>query len=183
MPDDLLFWDRKTQKGEVKKILKDDSNARFVEFAALLLSRTGDPKEVFSDYLDKLIFCRNWNRIKNQMRKNKWNDNRIIFWDTVYGVAAKDIGKEALRTRKIIPVTQEVKPVGKKIREARKRLGWTQKKLAEKTRISQQTISLVENGHTNISLKMLKKITDALSLEISISERETSSIKTQTYTY
>lgn len=183
MPDDLLSWDRKITKNEAKKILKDDSSARFVELAAILLSGSGDPKEVFSDYLDKLIFCRNWNRIKKQMRKNKWNDNRIIFWDTVYEVAAKDIGKEALRTKKSIAITQEVEPVGKKIREARKRLGWTQKELAKRTRISQQTISLVENGRTNISLKMLKKVTDALGLEICISERETSSVKAQTYTY
>jgi DNA-binding XRE family transcriptional regulator len=183
MVNNSLFWDKKITVEEVKKILKDDSNSRFIEFAALLLSRTNDPRQVFANYISKILFCRNWRKIKTQMRKNKWSDNKIIFWDTIHGVVVKDIDKNELKAKKTISVSQEIKPIGDKIREARKRVRWTQGELANKSKISQQTISLVENGYTNISLSVLKKIADALGLEIRIDYKEDKSSKAQTYSY
>ena len=183
MVNNSLFWDKKITTEEIRKILKGDSNPRFIEFAAILLSRTNNPKQVFTNYLSPILFCRNWRRIKTQMRKNKWSDNKIIFWDTIYGVAVKDIDKNELKTKKTLSVSQEIKPIGDKIREARKRVGWTQGELANKAKISQQTISLAENSHTNISLSVLKKIVDALGLEIRIDYKEDGVSKVQTYSY
>ena len=183
MVNNSLFWDKKITAEEIKKILKDDANPRFIELAALLLSRTNNPKQVFANYLAAILFCRNWRKIKTQMRKNKWSDNKIIFWDAIYGVAVKDIDKNELKTKKTIAVSQGIKSIGDKIREARKHTGWTQKELANKAKISQQTISLTENGYTNISLGVLKKIADALGLEIRIERKEDGVSKAQTYSY
>ncbi len=183
MVNNSLFWDKKTTTEEVKKILKDDSNPRFIEFAALLLSRTNNPKQVFTGYLSSILFCRNWRRIKIQMRKNKWSDNKIIYWDAIYGVVIKDIDKNELKTKTPTSISQEIKPIGDKIREARTRVGWTQGELANKAKISQQTVSLAENGYTNISLNTLKKIVDAVGLEIRIDYKEDGASKTQTYSY
>ena len=82
---------------EAVEILKDESDPRFVELAALLLSRTGASKEVFNNYLDKARFCRNWRRIKIKMRHNDWNDARINFWDEVYRVVSMGIDKNELK--------------------------------------------------------------------------------------
>jgi len=86
-----IFWDKKVNKEEVKKILKNESHKRFIYFASLLLSRTNDIKTIFSEYLDKVIFCNNWIKIKRQMRKDKWNNVKINFWDEVYKVAKKKV--------------------------------------------------------------------------------------------
>jgi len=75
-----ILWDKKITPEKIKKILKDESNPRFIEFAALLLSRTNNPKEIFDDWMDKVIFCRNWQKIKRKMRTNKWSDKKIIFY-------------------------------------------------------------------------------------------------------
>lgn len=172
MANNTLLWDKNVTSGEVRKILKDEAGERFVEYAALLLSRANDPKQVFTGYLDKVVFCRNWRKIKNKMRQNRWNDNRIIFWDAVYGVAVQGIDKSKLKAKKTISVNPDMKPIGDKIRKARRHTGWTQSELSGNARVSQQTISLVENGCTNISLNVLKRILDALDLEIHIRGKE-----------
>jgi len=183
MEDNIIFWDKKIDINEVKMILKDELSPRFIEFAALLLSRINDPKQVFNNYLTKVMFCRNWKKIKIKMRKNKWNDNKIIFWDAVYEVAVKDIDKNSLKTKKDKVSDPEMKSIGQKIEETRKRKRWTQKELANQSKVSQQTISLAENGHTNISLRALKKITDALSLKIYIENEEKKLSNVDTYVY
>ena len=74
-----ILWDKKISIEELKNILRDESNHRFIYCAALLLSRTNNRKEVFANYLDKVIFWKNWRKIKREMRKNKWTDKRIYF--------------------------------------------------------------------------------------------------------
>lgn len=76
----------------------------------------------------------------------------------------------------------ETKEIGERIKAARKNNGWTQKELAQKTNLSQQTISFIENGCTNITMKTFKKIADALNLRISVETRCEDSSSIQTYT-
>lgn len=178
MEEDVIFWDKKLSKEEIKAILKDDSGPRFIEYAALLLSRTNRPQMAFL-YLDKKKFCRNWRRIKRQMRTNKWNDTRIIFWDEVYRVEVQSIDKSELKSPKERKV---VTTIGKGIKEARKKKGWTQKELAKQAGISQQIVSFVENNYVNISIRTLTKIVDALGLKISIEDKDHPAAKTETYT-
>lgn len=80
----MIFWDINLSIEEIKSILRDESHIRFIRFASLLLSRTDRTKEIFSDYLDKVTFCKNWRKIKQEMQKDKWNDSMIDFWEKVY---------------------------------------------------------------------------------------------------
>lgn len=169
-----MFWDRKITKLEAKKVFKNENHPRFVEYAALFLSRTNEPKAVFKEYIDKKTFCRQWRRIKAKMRENKWNDTRIIFWDEVYRMASSHFDKEELRIpkEKKTVVSSDIGQIGQKIRKARKAKGWTQGELAKKTGFSQQTISFVESGYINMSFLTLKKIADIVGLKISILDKE-----------
>ena len=169
MEDNItIFWDKRTNTEEAKKILKDESNPRFIEFASLLLARTNEPKKIFSNYLSQEAFVRNWIKIKLKMRQNKWNDRRIIFWDEIYRVVKRNPSFKGLREFKERPlrVDSEIKKICDQIKDARQKGGLTQIELAKKTGLSQQSISFVEQGYVNISLSTLKKIIDALNLKI-----------------
>ncbi len=164
------LWDRKISIDKVKNILKDENDYRFIEFAALLLSRKNIPKEIFDIYIDPLMFCRNWHRIKRKMRKDKWNNIRIEFWQQIYNVLLDKYKKEGT-------VIKEVKKsradpfceyIGNKIRKIRKQKALNQAELAKKTGMSQQIISRIEKGNENVSIITLKKIADALGVKIDL---------------
>ncbi|MBI5144312.1 MAG: helix-turn-helix transcriptional regulator [Candidatus Omnitrophica bacterium] len=165
-----IFWDRKIDQKKIARILKNQSDPQFIETAALMLSRTNKPREVFERYLDKIIFCRNWHRIKRRMRLNKWADTKIIFWDEVYKVLSKKIGRPAVphAQARALHIDPEMKVLADSAREARKEQGFTQAELGKKAKISQQTISFFEKGYINISLKNLKKIADALGMAVAL---------------
>lgn len=168
-----VFWDKKISKNEVKNILADELNPRFIEFAASFLSRNNEPSSVFNNYLNKKLFIRNWAKIKRRMRENKWSDTRIIFWDEIYKAVRKSMGIKALREHKERPldIDPDIKIICEQIKEKRRQDGLTQTDLAEKTGLSQQTISFVEKGYVNISLRTLKKIADALNLKVVLADR------------
>ncbi len=54
-----------------------------------------------------------------------------------------------------------------KIRTMRKRKGWTQAQLAEKSGVSANYIALLERGDRTPSLKLLSRIADALEVKVS----------------
>ena len=165
-----IFWDRKISVKEARNILKDDLNKKFFDIAAILFARTNEPKKVFSQYMNKIIFCKNWQTIKRKMRKNKWNDNRIIYWDTVYKVMIRGIDKTKIEKKEKTKnkAKLETLEIGTTIKKARKRLKWTQKKLSNETGLSQQTISSIENGNLNFSIDTLIRVVKTLRLKISI---------------
>jgi DNA-binding XRE family transcriptional regulator len=168
-----VFWDKKFTQDEIKNILKDELNPRFVEFAALLLARTNKPRNIFAGYLTKEIFVNNWSKIKRRMRENKWNDHRIIFWDEIYKAVKKKTNFGRVREVKYRPleVDPEIKKISDLIRKKRGKNGLTQVQLAKRSGLSQQAISFVERGYVNISLRTLKKISDALNLRIVLEEK------------
>lgn len=166
-----LFWDRKISLDQVKDILKDPDHSQFVEYAALLLSRTNEIKKVFAEFLDKKVFCINWRRIKARMRKNKWTDERIILWDGVYEVLSKDLGIKESR-KETTHLHFKTYEVGKAIRDARTKKDWSQKELARRAHVSQQLISFMERGSLNFSFETLMKVTSALGLQFSIKAKE-----------
>jgi transcriptional regulator with XRE-family HTH domain len=59
--------------------------------------------------------------------------------------------------------------LGAAIREARKKLGWSQGVLSERAGVSRPTIARVEAGH-DISTASLSKVTSALGLTVTINE-------------
>lgn len=165
------LWDRNIPEEELKDILKDPQHERFVEIAALLLSRNNVPKDIFSQYLDRKVFVQNWRRIKRQMRKNKWNDSRIIFWKAIYEKLFSDYKLKGVEVfeRKIekrnIGLSRDV---GQKIRNLREEEKLSQKELAQKMGISQQMISRIETGRENLCFSSLEKIITALGRSISL---------------
>ena len=166
-----IFWDRKTTKKEAQDILKDDSGPRFTEFASLVLSRVSRPKEVFDIYMDKMTFLKNWRKIKRRMRKDSWNDTRIIFWDEVYDVLSQDVDKKQLKEKRSA-VSEESRSIGGIIKGARQKKQLSQKALAQAAGMSQQLVSFLENGYFNVSLSTLKKVLDVLGLEFSITQKQ-----------
>lgn len=165
------LWDKKISEREAQNIFKDPENARFVPTAAALLSRTNTPRENFARYLDKEAFVQNWARIKRRMRKDNWNDQRIIFWQAVYDkLAAEFLAKGiALRpARDEGPVDELTRQIAEKIRDVRQASGLTQGELAEKIGISQQVISRVEKGRSDIRLLTLEKIARALGRAVNV---------------
>jgi HTH-type transcriptional regulator/antitoxin HipB len=169
-----IFWDKKVTNDEVKGILKDEKNDKFVYFASIVLSEKIDIKEVFSDYLSKELFCRNWKRIKNRMRKNKWKDKNIDFWDEVYRTVKKSIDPARLKISKkeYVFVVPETKSLVELLKKTRKKRGMKQEDLANKTGLSQQTISALESGHINFSFTTLFKVLNALGVEIVLRTEE-----------
>lgn len=163
-----IFWDKKINTEEAKRILKDEDNPRFIEFSSLLLARSNKPKRIFDNYLSKELFIKNWVNIKRRMRDNKWNDSRIIFWDEIYKAVRKNIAVKGFREPKVRPldIDPEVKIICDKIKDYRNKSRLTQTELAKKSGLSQQSISFIEQGYINISLRTLKKIADALDLRI-----------------
>ncbi len=58
------------------------------------------------------------------------------------------------------------KIIGDNIRLYRSRLGWSQEKLAVRSRLSLNFVSALERGTVNISVCNLEKIAKALKIEI-----------------
>ena len=166
------LWDRKTSVNEVKKILRNPKNEKFLKFAALLLSRENSPKEVLSKYLRPINFCRNWRLIKKVMRKDNWNEPRIEFWQAIYEKLLEKYRRKKIQIngfeKEVKPIDELCQAVGGKIENIRKQKGFTQKQLAKKMKVSQQLISRAESGRENISLITLKKIVSSLGSEILI---------------
>ena len=77
------LWDRKRDILKAKEIFKDPKHKEFVLLASLLLARNNKPKEIFKDYIKPILFCRYWPAIKKRMRKNSWDEPRIIFWQVI----------------------------------------------------------------------------------------------------
>jgi transcriptional regulator with XRE-family HTH domain len=54
---------------------------------------------------------------------------------------------------------------GKKVREERKKKGFSQEQLAEKASVHRTYIGMIERGEKNITLLNIEKIANALDLE------------------
>lgn len=167
------LWDRNISEGQARRILARPGHKRFLSLAALLLARKNVPREVFGRYINRLDFCQNWPRIKQQMRRDKWNEPRIEYWQAIYEKLKESYHKkgiEILERTKVVTVDKFCKKIGQQIREARKEIGLTQAMLAKKIGVKQQMISRIESGRENASLITLEKIADKLGLAITLSK-------------
>ncbi|MFH1801203.1 MAG: helix-turn-helix transcriptional regulator [Candidatus Omnitrophota bacterium] len=164
------LWNINKTEDEIKRILKDPQEKSFVHYASLLLSRhSGLPKEIFQDFLSKENFCRHWFEIKRKMRKDKWNDERIPFWDEVYKYLIREFKK------KNVVFSRQGKQVQKKpawekmagdIRAWRRAQKMTQAEFAKKMGVKQQFISKIESGTRNLSTRTLEKIRKAAGISL-----------------
>lgn len=164
------LWDRKVDLGQVKRIFANPKHKDFILFAALLLTRKNQPREVFKEYIDPLVFCKDWVNIKRQMRKDKWSNQRIDFWQAIYEKLIEKYRKKGVkfRDRKEKTAGELCEKAGKEIRKIRKSQGLSQKALAKKMGVSQQLISRIERGDENMSLTNLTIIARALDENIEL---------------
>ena len=164
------LWDRKISIKEAKKVLKDPEHKNFISLAALLLARKNQPQQIFKEYIDPVVFCTYWAKIKKSMRNDKWNSQRIIFWQAIYEKVRDRYKKKGFRFRekKDIVVNDLCKGAGEQIRNARKEQKLSQDELAKKLGVSQQLISHIEKGRENVSLITLANILKALDKKLVI---------------
>lgn len=102
--------------------------------AALLLSRNNDPKDVFRHYFDPLVFCKQWAAIKRRMRKDKWSEPRIVFWQAIYENLSDKYRKKGIIFRGETPQVKAplCYATGKQISCIRREQGLSQKEMAKK---------------------------------------------------
>jgi len=164
------LWDRKITTQQVKQILKNPRHREFAQIASLLLARNNEPRQVFNEFLDPLIFCRQWQRLKKRMRRDKWNSQRIAFWESIFEKLKEKYKEEgvSLRQKSGRPRSSVCHKVGGKLHKIRTEKGLSQKELAKKLSISQQIISRIEKWKENVSLITLNKITQALGKNLRI---------------
>lgn len=164
------LWDRNIGVQDARRILKQPEDKRFILIASLLFSRKNEPEEVFSNYIDPLIFVKYWTEIKKRMRQDKWAGDRIIFWQAIYEKLIERYRKKGIKFRSSNSAFRDAlyESAGKAVRNTRVEAGWSQKELAKKAGISQQLISRIEKGRENVSLSTLKKISDALDRDLEI---------------
>ena len=62
--------------------------------------------------------------------------------------------------------------IGKEIRLARKRLGYTQKSLSEKTKVNKTTISEIENGSFTGSFDIFERVLDGVGLQFEVNKKK-----------
>jgi len=168
MAKQAWLWDRKDIDSEIKEILKEPGHPRFVYFAALLLERSNEPGVVFSQYIEKIVFCRHWPRIKKRMRKNAWANKRIIFWDAIYRRLYKKFKADGVkfRTHQKEDKGKLCKMIGNMIRKARTERGMTQKEFAGKLQVTQQFVSLLELGRENISINTFERMANVFDAKV-----------------
>ena len=163
------LWDSRLGETESRKILNDENHPKFDIYAEKLFSRVSDPKIVFN-IVDKATFCKKWPGIKKRMKRDRWLENRVVFWQTIYERVHERLKIMGIKLRE--PQEVEIPPermkLAQEIRNIRMKLGYTQKDMARKLGVIQQYISKIESGHENVSVDTLKRIADAFGKELVI---------------
>ena len=163
------LWDSRLGETEVRKILKDENHPKFDIYAEKLFSRISDPKIVFN-IVDKVTFCKKWPTIKKRMRKDRWLESKVIFWQTIYERVYERLKEQRIKIRQ--PQKAKIPPerakLAQQIRRIRIKLGYTQKDMAKKLGVIQQYISKIESGHENVSVDTLKRIADVFGKDLVI---------------
>ncbi len=165
------LWDKKYSEAQVKQILRDPKNSRFAEITAIMLARNNQPKKIFKRYIKAKLFCVEWPSIKRRMRSNKWNDERIVFWQGIYDYLVarfKKSGISIAEKRKSLGEEARFQELGNIVKKARRDAGLTQAGLARKMKVSQQVISRIESGRGNASFSTLSSIARALKKRVKI---------------
>ena len=163
------LWDSSLNEAEVVKILKRENDPRFDLYAEKLFSRVNDPKIVFN-LIDKITFCQKWPLIKKRMKKDRWLEDKVAFWQTLYEHVHENFKKQGIKIRQpsegLIP-PERIK-LAQQMRNIRIKLGYTQKDIAKKLGVIQQHISKIETGRENLSVDALKRVADAFGKQLTI---------------
>ena len=163
------LWDTSLNEKEVKQILKDENNPRFLAYAEKLLARSNNTKEVFS-LIKKKSFCRKWYGIKKRLVKDKWARDKVVFWQVIYDSVKDQLSRKGVKIRKEAKHETSVvcKDLAEQIRKIRLSFGYTQKDIAKQLGVVQQYVSKVESGKENVSIDKLIGLASIYNKKLSI---------------
>lgn len=161
------LWDSRLDEAKVRAALRNEGDPRFDIYAEKLLSRIGRPREVFH-LMDKKAFCRQWPKIKRRMQKDRWLQNRVLFWQTIYEVVKDQIQNRGVSLRQAFSgkIPPQRMDLARQIRQIRTQTGRTQQELAAGLGVIQQYISRVESGRENLTVDSLARIAGALGRKL-----------------
>ena len=71
----------------------------------------------------------------------------------------------------MVHLARNPRQIGNAIQRVRKQLNWSQRELGEKAGLWQETISKIENGHSDTKVGTLLAVLSALDLELQIAPR------------
>ena len=164
------LWDVKSNEVEVKKILRNDKDPRFLLYAGILLSRNNDPDYVFQ-FIEKEVFCRYWPLIKERLDRSGWfSPYKSNYWRPIYDKTVCELRQEGKDVSKFpaIPITKDQFHLALQIRKLRKQAKFNQKDLAIRLGVKQQYVSKLETGRVNPSVDTLGKIANIFSKDLEI---------------
>lgn len=163
------LWDSSLEENEVRKILRDANHPKFGIYAEKLFSRVNDPKVVF-DIVDKVTFCKKWQGIKKRMKKDRWLENRVFFWQIIYERVLEGLKERGVKIRESqkVSIPRERIKLAHQIRDIRLKSRYSQKDIAKKLGVIQQYISKVESGQENVTIDTLKRIAEVLDKRLII---------------
>lgn len=161
------FWDMKPEAiDETMEIIENPWHPKFPERMVRLLSRCDEPKEIFS-IIDKKDFIDFWPRIRQKWARTNQSPDFRAWWETVYeGLIKKQVVQKTPKGARL----EEIRKIGKIIKEAREAKGWSQKELGQRLHMRQPDISAIETGKQNLTIETLIRIGRVLGIkEVTIS--------------
>ncbi|MFH0881341.1 MAG: helix-turn-helix transcriptional regulator [Lentisphaerota bacterium] len=165
----IYFGDKNLSETEIRKILGNAADKRFTRFAAMLLDRA-PAGEVFQ-WLAKEDFCRSWQGIRRQLKKNRWAAEDLGYWEKVYEILKRELRAQGVEIRRPVrPQSKLLAGIGEAMRKARKERGISQAALAKKAGMKQVAISRIESGQENITVLTWQKLATALGLQLVVSD-------------
>lgn len=161
------FWDLKPEAlDETMEIIKNPWHPKFPERMIRLLSRCDEPKEIFS-IIDKEEFIQFWPRIRQKWGRTNQSADFRAWWETMYENLLRDrVVKKAPKGKRL----EEIRRIGRIIKEAREAKGWSQRELGQWVHMRQPDISAIEGGKQNLTIETLIRIGRVLGInEVTIS--------------
>lgn len=164
------LWDVKTNEAEVKRILKNDKDPRFLIFARLLFSRNSDPDYVFQ-FVRREVFCKYWPLIRERLDRTGWFEPyKSNYWQPIYKKTMQELRQKGRDIPKFpdISISKDRFNLALQIRKLRKETHLNQKELAMRLGVKQQFVSKLETGRVNPSMDTLGKIANIFAKDLEI---------------
>lgn len=157
------FWNVNTNSlKETIGILKNPRHPKFPEKMVILLSRCDKPKELFT-LISKNAFAEDWPRIRAYWLKTARISDFRDWWQTIYEQILEGAGKKAIRPTGKSPAS--FSKIGRLVKDARIKKGFSQKELALRAGMKQPDISKIEEGRKNITTATLVRICKILNIK------------------
>ncbi len=147
---------------ELSRIFKNPTHPKFKACMTALLSRCQKPKELFS-LVDKNIFIKTWPQIRNYWENNLSVSDLIEWWQIIYEQLLQE--EDIFSRENSYDASFLLSKLGKNLRSARLKKGFSQKKLASQAGMNQPDISKIEEGKKNITLLTLFELCRVLRIK------------------